>query len=124
MEFSKEIKTCLFYIKTFFEYVVQSNNSGFLIKKNLQYLDMLSVNDRLKLIKKAKFSNFKILFNHFKIDIKFDNLRRNAILNYSAFNYDDRVFKFCINYYKYIPNDDAFFSYLLLHPRKYFFKRL
>ena len=66
MEFSKDIKTCRFYIKTFFEYVVQSNNSSFLICKNLNYLDMMSINDRLKLIKKAKFINFKILFGHLK----------------------------------------------------------
>ena len=124
MGFSKDIKACLFYIKTFFEYVVQSNNSGFLICKNLNYLNMLTIYDGLKLIKKAKFVNFKILFNHMKQYIGFDKITQASVLNYSAFNYDDRVFKFCINYYKYVPHDETFFSYLLLHPRKYFFKRL
>ena len=49
---------------------------------------------------------------------------KNELLCSAARNYDDRIFKFCVDNFKFIPTKETFFINILSRPEKYFIKRI
>jgi ubiquinone/menaquinone biosynthesis C-methylase UbiE len=82
------------------------------------------------ILSKAKFQSFKIMFDTLdSLNLKFNEMKN--IIESAAFNYDDRVYQFIMNFYRknFIEHDEAmfsmsFFNSILRHPPKYIFKRL
>ena len=52
------------------------------------------------------------------------NISTDKLLSIGAFNYDDRIFKFLLNKFNYVPINDEFYINLSVRPNKYFLKRL
>jgi SAM-dependent methyltransferase len=81
-------------------------------------------------LSKAKFHSFKIIFDTSNA-LNMNHTEMNDIICSAAFNYDDRVYKFVMNFYKknvisYYEStfSMSFFNSILHHPQKYIFKRL
>lgn len=108
--------------------LVQCNIASDLISDNLHFILLfiiLQYNSKiLKIISKCKYNNFLIIYKYLDEIQYLNNKNKQEICINSCKNYDDRVFKFCINDLKFIPKDERFFLNLLSRPEKYFFKRL
>jgi hypothetical protein len=122
------------YSKSFFinfiKHLTTCKNGHFLLEK---YKTIISNYEEIYLkyiLSTAKFNSFKIIFDTNKNKNNFIEIKK--ILVASAINYDDRVFKFVINFYKEeILNDKTneyltviFFTHLFKHPERYILKRI
>jgi hypothetical protein len=112
------------YIVLFFEFMVQCNLSSRLLEKNLYLLPKLNQRIILKLLKKSKYVNFMIIYKYLEKENKIDIYFKESLLNVIGSNYDDRVFKFCINTFDMVPDNSQFFMNLNTRPKKYFMRRL
>lgn len=112
------------YIVSFLDFMVQCNSSSRLLEKNLYLLPKLNHRIILKLLKKSKYVNFMIIYKYFEKENKIDVHFKESLLNVIGMNYDDRVFKFCINTFDMIPDNSQFFRNLMTRPKKYCIKRI
>tara|TARA_B100001121_G_scaffold310305_1_gene340579 strand:+ start:6762 stop:9527 length:2766 start_codon:yes stop_codon:yes gene_type:complete len=104
--------------------LVQCSIGNKLLSTNLYLLKFIDINKIVKLVNKCKFNNFKIIYKYLEDSNYLNKNNKKDIFINSTRNYDDRIFKFCVNNFKCIPNEELFFVNLLSRPIKFYFKRL
>ena len=108
--------------------LVQCNISYNLVSDNLHLILLFIIlqynSTIIKIFTKCKYTNFLIIYKYLDEIQYLNNQNKQEICIISCKNYDDRIFKLCINNLKIIPKDERFFINLSSRPEKYFFKRL
>tara|TARA_B100001123_G_C15320708_1_gene1027800 strand:- start:627 stop:3389 length:2763 start_codon:yes stop_codon:yes gene_type:complete len=114
----------IYSIYEYLSQLVQCNIANKLLSNNLYLLKFIDIKKIIKLVSKCKFNNFLIIYKYLD-DLEYlnKNSKKEIFIN-STRNYDDRVFKFCVNNFKFIPDEEIFFVNLMSRPKKFFFKRL
>lgn len=119
-------KSSKHYLANFLLQLVMCQNAYNLVQYNLYLLKYMEKYYLETIISKSKFNNFKLVFNYIKSGGIVSNIipiDDNDIVLNACKNYDDRVFRFCVNNLDF-NLCEKLFNNLLSRPAKYFLRRV
>lgn len=119
-------KSSKYYLANFLLQLVMCQNANSLVQNNLYLLKYMEKYYLEAIISKSKFNNFKLVFNYIKYDGIVSNIIQindNDIVLNACKNYDDRVFRFCVNNLDFNLCEKLFIN-LLSRPEKYSLRRI